>query len=84
MDLVHINLYHDGKLLLHVSAAAIEGFLKIAIQSPDTDVAVIGVSHCGIGAIDAELLFLIGTHHRKRYANLSRISTISGTAVSFD
>ncbi len=68
----------------YVSAPGKEGFLKISMQSSDTDVAVIGVSHCGIGAIDAELLLLIGTHDRKQYANLSRISTISGTAVSFD
>ncbi len=84
MELGYSHEEADSKLLLHVSAAASEGFLKIAKQSPDTDVAIIWVSHCGIGAIDAELLLLIGTHHRKRYGNLSRISTISSTAVSFD
>ncbi len=82
MELGYAHEEADSKLLLHVSAAASEGFLKIAIQSPDTYVAIIRVFYCGIGAIDAELLFLIGTHHRKRYANLSRISTISGTLYS--
>ncbi len=52
MELAYSYEEADGKLLLHVSAA-IKGFFKIDMQSPDTDVAVIGVSHCGIGAIDS-------------------------------
>ncbi len=79
MELAYSHEEADSRLFLIYRLL----LMKIAMQSSDTDVAVIGVSHCGIVAIDAELLFLIGIHHRKRY-NLSRISTISGTAVSFD
>ena len=43
---------------------------------PDTDVAVLGISFCGTGALTCKLLFLTGTQHRKRYVNLSAIGEI--------
>ncbi len=68
--------------MLHASDAAKGGIETIVIQSQTTDVAVLGISHCGTNAIEARMLFLTGTQHRRRYADLSSISQKLGQDAS--
>ena len=70
-------------MLLHVNHCALANIQTVIfiIQSPDTDMAVLGTSFCGTGALTCKLLFLTGTQHRKCYVNLSAIGEILGNDV---
>ena len=67
----------DTRLLLHAKHAADNGAQTIVIQSPDTDVAVIG---CALAeGIPARLIFRTGTLHQTHLIDLSLMSQHLGT-----
>lgn len=66
----------DTELLLHANDAAKDGG-RVVIQSPDTDVFVLCISHCeDIGC--QELWFRIGVKDRLRYIPVHRIAASLG------
>ena len=68
-------------MLLHAKHCASANIQMVIIQSLDTDMAVLGISCCGTGALTCKLLFLTGTQHIKCYVNLSAIGEILGNDV---
>ena len=66
----------DTRLLLHAQHAAKDG-ARVVIQSPDTDVLVLSVSHCEeIGC--QELWFRTGVKERIRYIPVHKIAARLG------
>ena len=65
----------DTRILLHASHAASNGHDCIPIQSPDTDVAVLGCTFSH--SINAKMLFCIDTKQRRRYLDMTAIWTIA-------
>ena len=69
----------DTRILLHASHAASNGHDCIAINSPDTDVAVLActMSH----SINAKMIFCIDTKQRMRYLDMTAIGQSLGEDV---
>ena len=66
----------DTWLILHAQHAA-EYHPEIVLYSPDTDVAVIALSH--MVSLDTQLYFATGIKHRARLVNLNKLAAAIGS-----
>ena len=66
----------DTRMLFHAHHAAQNGYVSVCLRSPDTDVAVIGVSLAI--KIQAKLIFRTGTQHCSHFIDLSAIADKQG------
>lgn len=69
----------DTGMLFHANHAAHNGFASVCLCSPDTDVAVIGISLAS--QVPAQLIFRTGTQQRRCYIDLSAIAEKQGEAA---
>ena len=69
----------DTRLILHAAHAGNSDHPVVVMKSPDTDVAVLAAAHCS--KISGIVLFLTGTKQRRRYINMSAVSTRLGPGI---